>query len=135
MIKLMVCMRRQPGMSRERFQHYWREVHGPMAVERAKALGISRYIQNVTVHEEISAALAATRGTPVAYDGIDSLYWDSIEDMLNHLGSPEGGRAASELFLDHINFIDYQNSPIFIGEEVDLVGGSASAPAVKAGAG
>lgn len=121
MIKLMVCMRRQPGMSREQFQHYWREVHGPMAVERANTLGIRRYIQNVTVHEEISRALAATRGTPEPFDGIDSLYWDSVEDMLNHLSSPEGGRAASELFLDHIHFIDYRNSPIFIGEEVDML--------------
>ncbi|TDP45061.1 EthD domain-containing protein [Zavarzinia compransoris] len=124
MIKLMVCMRRQPGMSRRDFQHYWRQVHGPMAIERAATLGIRRYVQNVTVHEEISSALAATRGTTEPYDGIDSLYWDSVEAMLNHLSTPEGGRAASELFLDHINFIDYPNSPIFIGEEVDLVGGA-----------
>ena len=120
MIKLMVCMRRQPGMSREQFLRYWRDVHGPMAVERAALLGIRRYVQNVTAHEEISQALTAARGTPQPYDGIDALYWDSIGAMLDHLSTPEGGRAASELFLDHINFVDYSDSPIFIGEEIDV---------------
>lgn len=122
MIKLMVCMRRHPGMSREQFQSYWRNVHGPMAVARAAALGIRRYVQNVTAHEEISRALAATRGPVEPYDGIDALYWDSVEAMLDHLSTPEGGRAASELFLDHINFVNYADSPIFIGEEIDVFG-------------
>jgi len=120
MIKLMVCMRRLPGTSRAHFLRYWREVHGVMAAERADLLGITRYVQNVTTHEEISRALAATRGTAEPYDGIDALYWDSIESMLDRLSSPEGGRAASELFLDHLNFIDLGASPIFIGEEVDV---------------
>ena len=30
MIKLVFCLRRQPHLSREEFQRYWRECHAPL---------------------------------------------------------------------------------------------------------
>jgi hypothetical protein len=45
MVKLVFCLTRLPHLSRAEFQRYWRERHGPLVRESAKALGIRRYVQ------------------------------------------------------------------------------------------
>src|SRR5881409_1469797 len=45
MVKLVFCLHRLPALSREEFQRYWRERHGPLVRESAKALGIRRHVQ------------------------------------------------------------------------------------------
>ncbi len=42
MIKLVYCLRRLPNLSREEFQRYWLETHGPLVRSRAQALRIRR---------------------------------------------------------------------------------------------
>jgi hypothetical protein len=38
MVKIVFCLRRKPGLSREAFQEYWRTNHAPLVAERAKRL-------------------------------------------------------------------------------------------------
>lgn len=44
MITLMSAIRRRPGMSREEFVAYLRDVHGPIAAK--EPLQLARYVQN-----------------------------------------------------------------------------------------
>ena len=63
MIKLVYCLRRLPELSREEFQRYWRENHGPLVRERADALGIRRYIQVHTLESPLNEAMRVSRGS------------------------------------------------------------------------
>ena len=42
-VKLVFCVKRLPHLSREDFQKYWRDRHGPLVREAAPALAIRRY--------------------------------------------------------------------------------------------
>ena len=69
MVKLVFCLTRLPHLSREEFQRHWRERHGPLVRESAKALGIRRYVQVHTLATPVNDALRRGRGGPEAYDG------------------------------------------------------------------
>ena len=64
MIKLVFCLRRLPHLSREEFQRYWLESHGPLVRQLAPALGVKRYVQVHTVTSAFSEALSRHRGAP-----------------------------------------------------------------------
>ncbi len=71
MIKLVYCLRRLPDLSRQEFQRYWWETHGPLVLERAAALGIRRYVQVHTLDTPLNEALRASRGSAEeAFDGV-----------------------------------------------------------------
>ena len=69
MLKLVFCLHRLPGLSREEFQRYWKEVHAPLVRRYAEALGIRRYVQLHTAESALNDALRASRGGPVPCDG------------------------------------------------------------------
>ena len=46
---------------------------------------------------------------------------DSLEDILAAVSSEEGRQAALELLEDERRFIDLENSPLWIGEELEVV--------------
>ena len=121
MIKLTYCLRRKPGMTWEEFSNYWRDVHAPLVRERATVLGIKRYVQVRTQQNpELHARLQARPdGSPVPFDGIAELWYDPAERG----GGGDAARdAARELLEDERNFIDLANSPIWYGEEWEVVG-------------
>ena len=64
MLKLVFCLHRLPHLSREEFQRYWREEHGPLVRRHAEVLGIARYVQSHALGGEADAALRACRGGP-----------------------------------------------------------------------
>lgn len=68
MIKLVFCLRRREGLSREEFQRYWLEQHGPLVRSHADVLGIRRYIQVHSIDDAISLAVAGPRNSPPPYD-------------------------------------------------------------------
>jgi uncharacterized protein (TIGR02118 family) len=122
MMKLVFCVRRLPHLSREEFQHYWRETHGPLVRRHATTLRIRRYVQVHTLEHQLNAILRETRGAPDPYDGIAELWWDSPDDLLIAVDSPEGRQASLELFEDEQRFIDHRNSPLWIAAEHQMVG-------------
>ena len=124
MIKLVFCLRRRADLSREEFQRHWRETHAPLVRDRARALGVRRYVQVHTLPAGTAAALAASRAVEEdEYDGVAELWWDSPESLAAAVATPEGQRAGAELLEDERRFIDLARSPIFLAEEHVVVGG------------
>ena len=121
MIKLIYCLRRLPQLSREEFQRYWRETHGPLVRSHAKTLGIRRYVQVHTLDYPINDVLRESRNALEAYDGVAELWGDSIERMTAVMASPEGQKAAQELIEDERRFIDLKRSALWISEEHPIV--------------
>ena len=117
MIKFIYCLRRLPRLSREEFQRYWRETHGPLVRSHAKTLRIRRYVQVHTLENPINEVLRESRGTLEPYDGVAELWWDSAEDMAVANLTPEGRRAAQELLDDERRFADLERSALWVAEE------------------
>lgn len=123
MLKLTFCLRRLPKLTREEFQRYWLETHGPLVRKHADALQIRRYLQLHTLDAPINDAVRGSRGGPEAYDGVAELWFDS-EAALAEGAATAAGREAGRLLLeDEKRFIDLANSPLFFGEENEIVGG------------
>jgi len=121
MIKLTYCLRRLPHLSREAFQDYWLNHHGPLVRAHATALRLKRYVQSHTLAEADQDPLRASRGGPVAFDGIAELWWNSREDFEASFTTPEGREAGRILLQDEQHFIDMKNSPIMLSHEKTLV--------------
>lgn len=122
MIKLVFCLRRNPGMTREEFQRYWREEHAALVAERAEVLGITRYVQAHTadldgLHEALQAR---NGGSPEPYDGVAELWFDSTDAFGS--GDPARVQAVAELLEDERRFIDLPNSPMWLAHEHPVVG-------------
>lgn len=121
MLKLLFCLHRQPQLSREAFQRYWRETHGPLVRRHAAVLRIRRYVQSHAVGDGIDDALQASRGARPGYDGVAELWWDSAEDLAAATASPEGRAASLELLEDERRFIDLARSTLFVATEHEIV--------------
>jgi uncharacterized protein (TIGR02118 family) len=122
MIKFVYCLRRLSHLSREEFQRYWLDTHGPLVRDRAGALKIRHYVQVHTLDSEINDALRQGRGTEEPYDGVAELWWDSIDDLGTGGATPEGQQAARDLLEDERRLIDLGRSSLWIGEEHPIVG-------------
>jgi uncharacterized protein (TIGR02118 family) len=124
MIKLVYCLRRSEGLTREEFQKYWRETHGPLVKERAQTLGVRRYVQVHTLESGLNQALAASRGcADEPFDGVAELWWDDEAALAGGAGSEEGRKAGRELLEDERKFIDLERSVIFVAKEKPVVEG------------
>jgi uncharacterized protein (TIGR02118 family) len=121
MIKLTFCLRRSPTLSRAEFQTYWREHHAELVRRHAHTLRIRRYIQSHTFADEHLASVSEVRGGPDAFDGVAELWWDSVDDLLEVLTTPEGQAAGQELLRDEATFIDLANSPLFFTNERQII--------------
>lgn len=116
-VKLVFCVRRVESLGQADFLDYWRTVHAPLVWERAAALHIRRYEQSHPLPTSASAVLAAVRGAPQPFDGIASLWFDNLEDMLAAGSTADGRQAGRELLEDERNFIDLARSPIWLVED------------------
>jgi uncharacterized protein (TIGR02118 family) len=122
MIKLVFSLKRREEMSREEFQAYWRDDHAALIARHAEALRIRRYVQVHARSSELAAAQSGARGSePDAYDGQAELWWDSLDDVVAAVSTPAGQQAAAELLEDERRFIDLERSPLWIGEEHEVV--------------
>jgi len=123
MIKLVFMVRRREGTTREEFQRYWREEHAELVKRHAEVLGIRRYVQTHATDTDLDDALARSRGSePRQYDGVAELWWESIDDLVGAALSDEGQTAQQALLEDERRFIDVTNSPIWLGEEIAVIG-------------
>jgi uncharacterized protein (TIGR02118 family) len=125
MIKLVFVIRRREGMTREEFQRYWREEHAELVKRHSGVLRVRRYVQTHARDTDLDDALAGSRGSePRQYDGVAELWWDSIDDLVQAATSEEGQTAQQALLEDERRFIDVANSPIWLGEEIAVIGAS-----------
>ena len=119
MIKVIFCLRRLPHLSLEEFQRYWREQHGPLVRQHAEALRMRRYVQSHTLDVPANETLQQSRGTDMPYDGVAEVWWESLEELLAALSTPEGRQADRALREDESRFIDLERSTAcFVAEQV-----------------
>jgi uncharacterized protein (TIGR02118 family) len=125
MVKLVFCLRRRPELTRDEFQRYWLDRHGPLVRSHAETLSIRRYVQVHTLDSPANDGLAGPRGAPEPFDGVAELWFDSLDDLRAAGASPAGRAAGRELLEDERTFIDFERSPIWVAEEHEVVGAGA----------
>jgi uncharacterized protein (TIGR02118 family) len=123
MIKLVFVIRRREELPPEEFHRYWLEEHGPLARRLLEQLGARRYVQTHTLGTDLNAALAGSRGTAEAYDGLAEVWWDSLDALLAVSNSEQGRRANETLTEDEARFIDFERSSFFLTEEHTILEG------------
>src|SRR6266436_2126407 len=118
MIRLIYVLRRKSSMSRDEFQKYWHEVHGPLVAKHATALNILRYLQDHTLDDPMNEQMARARGgMEPPYDGVAELWWTTREALATSFASSGGQAAGKELVEDEAKFIDLPNSPLWLAYE------------------
>ena len=122
MLKLTFCLVRRPEMTREAFQKYWFENHGPLVKSVQEVLRIRRYVQLHSLPAEVSAGLRVLRKGPEGFDGVAQLWYDSLEDLGKLAGDPKAAEAGRMLYEDETKFIDLEKSPLWWGEEKVIIG-------------
>lgn len=125
MLKLIMCVKRLPTLTREQFDRHWFEQHAPLVRAHQASLGIRRYVQTVPLADpRPQAAIQAGRGTQaVDFDGCAELWWDSLEAHLAARTTPEGARALQVLMEDERRFVDLSRSQLCYGTERSILGG------------
>ena len=132
MIKLTFALVRLPGLSREDFQDYWFNRHGPLVASVSEVLGIRRYVQMHSLPDAVSEPLRASRGAPEPYDGVAQLWYDSLEDMLTEHDVAKTPYAAPAV-KDHNLFIDDDRSVACFTDEHPIVEPGGAVPYVLIG--
>jgi uncharacterized protein (TIGR02118 family) len=123
MLKIILCMKRRPEMSRAEFVRYWKEDHVKVMAEVGGVMGIRRNVHNYTIATPIDERLRQGRGTEMDdYDGVAESWFDSLEALTAATSTDEGRRAAQLLAEDEARFIDFSRSRIFFVEENVVVG-------------
>lgn len=120
MIKFVMCITRHPDMTREQFQDYWLNKHGPFFMENASAMRAKKYVQSHTLETPLNAGLRESRGMRAEYDGVAEVWFESEADLVEGMSSPEGQQLGAALLTDEQNFIDHTKSSAFIVKEQEL---------------
>jgi hypothetical protein len=115
-IKLVYVVRRRPELSPKQFSKRWLE-HGALVARVARAVRAVRYAQSHAIDTPLNERLAQSRGLSPAYDGITEVWWDSMEELVAGMSTPEGAAAHKELLDDEREFIDFAGSSIVLTEE------------------
>ena len=120
MIKLIMCLARRSDLSREEFQNYWRNSHGPFFMENASVMRTRKYIQSHTLSSPLNAGMRESRGMMEEFDGVAEVWFESEQDLMEAMGSTEMAELGPKLVADENNFIDHARSSAFIVEEVEF---------------
>lgn len=107
-VKNIEFVTRKPGLELEKFQRYWREIHGPLA---AQIPMIRRYVQSHT------RPSAYERGRTPAYDGVAITWFDDTQAMRASAATAEYARTRA----DEPNFIAPGDPPFIITTEHVIV--------------
>lgn len=120
MIKLVMCLCRRSDLTREQFQDYWENQHGPFFQKNAGVLRSKKYVQSHTIDSPLNQGMIESRNMLPEYDGVAEVWFDSEEDLLAAMSSPEGQKLGAALLEDEQNFCDHTKSTAFIVREVDF---------------
>ena len=120
MIKLIMCLTRRSDLSRDQFQDYWKNSHGPFFMKNSNVMRAKKYVQLHTITSPLNDGMKASRGMQDEYDGIAEVWFDSEEDLIEAMGSAEMQSLSEALMADEKNFIDHSKSSAFIVSEVEF---------------
>ena len=120
MIKLIMCLTRRSDLSREQFQDYWQNSHGPFFMKNSGVMRAKKYLQSHTISSPLNDGMKASRGMRDEYDGVAEVWFDSEEDLMEAMGSDEMQDLGEALVADENNFIDHSKSSAFLVREVEF---------------
>lgn len=103
MIKTISLAHRKAGLTREEYNKYWLETHGPLAAKLIP--GIKRYVQNHFI---------SVPGMEFEGDGIVEMWYDDVESWQK---SMEAIRNSPELARDGANFAEMRKGNLWVVEE------------------
>ena len=122
MIKTIMCIRRNPALTRAKFEHHWQKVHAPLIKRLKDDLRIVKYVQSNANEEFVSEVLRQQRNGPEKFDGIGQAWFRSLDDLVEVAQSPASAHALELLRQDELKFIDLANSAMFVVEETTVFG-------------
>jgi uncharacterized protein (TIGR02118 family) len=105
MIKSISLAYRKTGLTREEYNKYWLEQHGPLAARMFP--GLRKYVQNHFID---------IPGREVQGDGIVEMWWDDVEafeNSMKFMNTPEG----RPLALDGAKFAEMRGGGLWVVEE------------------
>jgi len=111
----------RPKFPPQTFRDYCFNAQAPLVASVKDALRIRRYVQMHSLPVEVSADTRAARGGPEGYDGVAELWWDSFEDMALTGSDPAARGAGRSLLGDGKGFIDLSKSPLWWGQEREII--------------
>lgn len=118
MLKIVICIKRRPEMTREEFHAYWKNIHAKVVREVSGPLGIRRNVHNRTTTTILDERIRQGRNaSPEDFDGVAESWFDSLEALIAAASTDEGRRAAKRLADDEERFIDFSQSRIFFVDE------------------
>jgi len=120
MIKFVMCITRHPDMTREEFKDYWMNKHGPFFMKNAGAMRAKKYVQSHTVDTPLNEGLKNSRGMLPEYDGVAEVWFESEEELMGAMSSPESQKLGEALLEDEGNFIDHSKSSAFLVREYEF---------------
>jgi hypothetical protein len=122
-VKLVYVARRRPELTPEEFHEYWSGGHADLMRELQPVLGFTRYVQSRPLDTPVNAAFARARGMSLETppDGTSEVWWESLEDLVAALSSPDGEKAAGRLLEDEAKFVDFATSHAFVTQERQVV--------------
>ena len=120
MIKLIMCLKRNPKLSRAEFQNYWKNNHAPLFMKNAHIMRTKKYVQSHTITSPLNDGMRASRGMIDAFDGVAEVWFESESELMEAMGSEEMAKLGSVLMEDEEKFIDHSASCAFIVTEVEF---------------
>ena len=112
MIKLIVAIKRKPGMSQEAFLQHWRTNHAELvSTNPASRKYIRKYVQCHTTPENYLQGEAA-------YDGTAEIWFDSIEDKDRFFNDPD---YLAHIQPDESRFADMSRTVFFVTKEFPVI--------------
>ena len=120
MIKLVMCLCRHADMTREEFQDYWLNKHGPFFKQNAADMNAKRYVQSHTVDSPLNEQMKSSRGMLPEYDGVAEVWFASEQELVDAMSSQKGQELSAALLEDEGRFIDHSRSSAFIVREHEL---------------
>jgi uncharacterized protein (TIGR02118 family) len=113
MVKLIICATRRSDISREEFDSYWREKHGPLVKSVAEfTRHVRKYVQCHLV--EVTAPF----GIAGDYDGVAELWFDSVAEAAEAFSEP---KYLEIIRSDELKFVDPQKCISFVTEELQVI--------------
>ena len=104
MIKLFAFLKRKPGLTREEFFHYWRDVHAPLLLDDTAFV---RYVRRCVLNLAISGSEVPVM-TFSDFDGVAEVWFETLADLLEAVGTPghqEVSASSTDRFVDRSSSI------------------------------
>ena len=86
-------------------------------MKNAVAMRAKKYVQSHTVDTPLNEGLRSSRGMLPEYDGVAEVWFESEEELMEAMSSPEGQKLSVALLEDEGNYADHSRSSAFIVEE------------------